>query len=148
MKFELIIKIIFMCFLMVFTIQDIKSREIDVWGIVCFYIFIIFVNLYGFHMGKNLNFIDIILGILSGILLLPMSRFNILGEGDALIFIGSGAFLGIKNNILLLFTTVFIISFYALIIGFICFIRGKKLKGMNVAMLPFITMANCIIWLI
>jgi membrane protein len=145
---EVIIKIIWMCFLFIFTFQDIKYREIDIVGIIIFYIFIIGVYLYRLYIGQDLNLLHIILGILSGILLFSLSKFNIMGEGDAFVFIGSGALLGIKNNILLLFITVFIISFYALIMGVYCLIRGRKLKNIEVAMLPFITMANCIIWLL
>lgn len=148
MNVEVIIKIIWMCFLFIFTFQDIKYREIDIVGIIIFYIFIIGVYLYRLYIGQDLNLLHIILGILSGILLFSLSKFNIMGEGDAFVFIGSGALLGIKNNILLLFITVFIISFYALIMGVYCLIRGRKLKNIEVAMLPFITMANCIIWLL
>lgn len=148
MSFEIIIKIIWICFLLMFTIQDIKHREIDIVGIIIFYIFIIGVYLYRLYMGQGLNFSHIIFGILSGILLLPLAKFNIMGEGDAFVFIGSGALLGMKNNILLLFITVFIISFYALLMGVYCLIKGRKFKNINVAMLPFITMANCIIWLL
>ena len=148
MNVEVIIKIIWMCFLFIFTFQDIKYREIDIVGIIIFYIFIIGVYLYRLYIGQDLNLLHIILGILSGILLFSLSKFNIMGEGDAFVFIGSGALLGMKNNILLLFITVFIISFYALIMGVYCLIRGRKLKNIEVAMLPFITMANCIIWLL
>lgn len=87
-----------------------------------------------------------LLGILSGFILLPLSKIDILGEGDAFVFIGCGAILGIKENLLLFFVSVFILSIYALFLSMYCMIKRRKIKGIRVAMLPFITLANCILW--
>lgn len=148
MRFELIKNIILMCFLLIFTFQDIRKKEIDMPGIIIFYVFII--GMYGYKLliHQNLELSDICLGISSGIILMPAAKFNILGEGDAFVFIGSGALLGLKYNLLLLFITFFIVSFYALIMAVYCLIRRRRFKGMTVAMLPFVSLANCILWVL
>ena len=114
---------------------------------VLFYIMIIDIQIYKFIIGNSIDIKNTVLGILSGFLLLPLSKFNILGEGDALVFIGCGAILGLKGNILLFFVSVFIVSIYALFMSLYYMIKKRRIKGVRVAMLPFITMANCIIWL-
>ena len=146
MNIELIEKIILILFLMIFTFQDIRKKEIHTIGIVLFYMMIVDMQVYKFLTGININFKEIMPGILSGVMLLPLSKLNILGEGDVFVFIGSGAILGLKGNILLLFISVFIVSIYALFMSAYYMIKKRKIKGVRVAMLPFITMANCIIW--
>ena len=146
MNIELIEKIILILFLMIFTFQDIRKKEIHTIGIVLFYMMIVDIQVYKFLTGININFKEIMPGILSGVMLLPLSKLNILGEGDVFVFIGSGAILGLKGNILLLFISVFIVSIYALFMSAYYMIKKRKIKGVRVAMLPFITMANCIIW--
>ena len=146
MNIELIEMIILILFLMIFTFQDIRKKEIHTIGIVLFYMMIVDMQVYKFLTGININFKEIMPGILSGVMLLPLSKLNILGEGDVFVFIGSGAILGLKGNILLLFISVFIVSIYALFMSAYYMIKKRKIKGVRVAMLPFITMANCIIW--
>ena len=146
MNIELVEKIILILFLMIFTFQDIRKKEIHTIGIVLFYMMIVDMQVYKFLTGININFKEIMPGILSGVMLLPLSKLNILGEGDVFVFIGSGAILGLKGNILLLFISVFIVSIYALFMSAYYMIKKRKIKGVRVAMLPFITMANCIIW--
>lgn len=146
MNFELLEKMILIIFLMIFTFQDIRKNEIHTLGVVLFYMMIAGIEVYKFIAGVNIDFKDTGCGILSGALMFPLSKLNILGEGDAFVFIGSGAILGFKGNILLFFISVFIVSIYALFMSIYCMIKKRKLKGMRVAMLPFITAANCIIW--
>ena len=133
--------------MLIFTFQDIRKKEIYTFGVVLFYIMIIDIQIYKFIIGNSIDIKNTVLGILSGFLLLPLSKFNILGEGDALVFIGCGSILGIKGNILLFFVSVFIVSIYALFMSLYYMIKKRRIKGVRVAMLPFITMANCIIWL-
>ena len=140
-------KMILIIFLLIFTFQDIRKKEIYTFGVVLFYIMIIDIQIYKFIIGNSIDIKNTVLGILSGFLLLPLSKFNILGEGDALVFIGCGASLGRKGNILLFFVSVFIVSIYALFMSLYYMIKKRRIKGVRVAMLPFITMANCIIWL-
>ena len=140
-------KMILIIFLLIFTFQDIRKKEIYTFGVVLFYIMIIDIQIYKFIIGNSIDIKNTVLGILSGFLLLPLSKFNILGEGDALVFIGCGAILGLKRNILLFFVSVFIVSIYALFMSLYYMIKKRRIKGVRVAMLPFITMANCIIWL-
>ena len=150
MSIELVEKMILIIFLLIFTFQDIRKKEIYTFGVVLFYIMIIDIQIYKFIIGNSIDIKNTVLGILSGFLLLPLSKFNILGEGDALVFIGCGAILGLKGNILLFFVSVFIVSIYALYALFMSLyymIKKRRIKGVRVAMLPFITMANCIIWL-
>ena len=147
MSIELVEKMILIIFLLIFTFQDIRKKEIYTFGVVLFYIMIIDIQIYKFIIGNSIDIKNTVLGILSGFLLLPLSKFNILGEGDALVFIGCGAILGFKGNILLFFVSVFIVSIYALFMSLYYMIKKRRIKGVRVAMLPFITMANCIIWL-
>ena len=147
MSIELVEKMILIIFLLIFTFQDIRKKEIYTFGVVLFYIMIIDIQIYKFIIGNSIDIKNTVLGILSGFLLLPLSKFNILGEGDALVFRGCGAILGLKGNILLFFVSVFIVSIYALFMSLYYMIKKRRIKGVRVAMLPFITMANCIIWL-
>ena len=122
MNILIIEKIILTAALIIFSFQDIRKKEIYTYSVFIFYTAI------------------------AVIILLPLSKINILGEGDAFVFIGCGAILGIKENLLLFFISVFILSIYALFLSMYCMIKRRKIKGIRVAMLPFITLANCILW--
>ena len=113
---------------------------------ILFYIAVTGMQIYKLLSGSYIDIKDIFFGVFSGALLFVPSRLNILGEGDAFVFMGTGAVLGFKRNLMLLFISVFIISIYALFMSIYCMVKKRKIKGMKVAMLPFITMANCIIW--
>lgn len=146
MKIEILEKTVLIVFLLIFTYQDIRKKEIYTFGLILFYIAVTGMQIYKFLSGNYIDIKDIFFGIFSGALLFVPSRLNILGEGDAFVFMGTGAVLGFKRNIMLLFISVFIISIYALFMSIYCMVKKRKIKGMKVAMLPFITMANCIIW--
>lgn len=146
MKIEILEKAVLIIFLLIFTYQDIRKKEIYTFGLILFYIAVAGMQIYKFLSGSYIDIKDIFFGIFSGALLFVPSRLNILGEGDAFVFMGTGAVLGFKRNLMLLFISVFIISIYALFMSIYCMVKKRKIKGMKVAMLPFITMANCIIW--
>ena len=146
MKIEILEKAVLIIFLLIFTYQDIRKKEIYTFGLTLFYIAVTGMQVYKFLSGNYIDIKDIFFGIFSGALLFVPSRLNILGEGDAFVFMGTGAVLGFKRNLMLLFMSVFIISIYALFMSIYCMVKKRKVKGMKVAMLPFITMANCIIW--
>lgn len=146
MKIEILEKAVLIIFLLIFTYQDIRKKEIYTFGLTLFYIAVTGMQIYKLLSGNYIDIKDIFFGIFSGALLFVPSRLNILGEGDAFVFMGTGAVLGFKRNLMLLFISVFIISIYALFMSIYCMVKKRKIKGMKVAMLPFITMANCIIW--
>lgn len=146
MKIEILEKAVLIVFLLIFTYQDIRKKEIYTFGLTLFYIAVTGMQIYKLLSGNYIDIKDIFFGIFSGALLFVPSRLNILGEGDAFVFMGTGAVLGFKRNLMLLFISVFIISIYALFMSIYCMVKKRKIKGMKVAMLPFITMANCIIW--
>ena len=146
MKIEILEKAVLIIFLLIFTYQDIRKKEIYTFGLILFYIAVTGMQIYKFLSGNYIDIKDIFFVIFSGALLFVPSRLNILGEGDAFVFMGTGAVLGFKRNLMLLFISVFIISIYALFMSIYCMVKKRKIKGMKVAMLPFITMANCIIW--
>lgn len=146
MKIEILEKAVLIIFLLIFTYQDIRKKEIYTFGLILFYIAVTGMQIYKLLSGNYIDIKDIFFGIFSGALLFVPSRLNILGEGDAFVFMGTGAVLGFKRNLMLLFISVFIISIYALFMSIYCMVKKRKIKGMKVAMLPFITMANCIIW--
>lgn len=146
MKIEILEKTVLIVFLLIFTYQDIRKKEIYTFGLILFYTAVTGMQIYKFLSGNYIDIKDIFFGIFSGALLFVPSRLNILGEGDAFVFMGTGAVLGFKRNLMLLFISVFIISIYALFMSIYCMVKKRKIKGMKVAMLPFITMANCIIW--
>lgn len=123
-----------------------QKKEIYTYSVFIFYTAIAVIMIYKGFSGISIDYISMLLGILSGFILLPLSKINILGEGDAFVFIGCGAILGIKENLLLFFISIFILSIYALFLSMYCMIKRKKIKGIRVAMLPFITLANCILW--
>jgi membrane protein len=146
LKIEILEKAVLIVFLLIFTYQDIRKKEIYTFGLTLFYIAVTGMQIYKLLSGNYIDIKDIFFGIFSGALLFVPSRLNILGEGDAFVFMGTGAVLGFKRNLMLLFISVFIISIYALFMSIYCMVKKRKIKGMKVAMLPFITMANCIIW--
>lgn len=139
-------KIILTAALIIFSFQDIRKKEIYTFSIVIFYIAIAILMIYKGFSGINIDFTDVTLGALSGLSLLPLSKINILGEGDVFVFVGSGIILGMKGNLLLFFISVFMVSIYALFISVYYMMKNRKIKGIRVAMLPFITAANCIVW--
>ena len=136
-------RIILITALIIFCFQDIGKKEIYTVCIVIFYLAIAMLMLYKVFRGISIDYKSV---ILSGAILLPLDKINILGEGDAFVFIGSGAILGLKKNLLLFFISVFIVSIYALILCMYCMMKRRRIKGIRVAMLPFITAANCILW--
>lgn len=146
MNILIIEKIILTAALIIFSFQDIRKKEIYTYSVFIFYTAIAVIMIYKGFSGISIDYISVLLGILSGFILLPLSKINILGEGDAFVFIGCGAILGIKENLLLFFVSVFILSIYALFLSMYCVIKRRKIKGIRVAMLPFITLANCILW--
>ena len=146
MKIEILEKAVLIIFLLIFTYQDIRKKEIYTFGLTLFYIAVTSMQIYKLLSGNYIDIKDIFFGIFSGALLFVPSRLNILGKGDAFVFMGTGAVLGFKRNLMLFFISVFIISIYALLMSIYCMVKKRKIKGMKVAMLPFITMANCIIW--
>ena len=146
MKIEILEKAVLIIFLLIFTYQDIRKKEIYTFGLTLFYIAVTGMQIYKLLSGNYIDIKDIFFGVFSGALLFVPSRLNILGEGDAFVFMGTGAVLGFKRNLMLFFISVFIISIYALFMSIYCMVKKRKIKGMKVAMLPFITMANCIIW--
>ena len=146
MKIEILEKAVLIIFLLIFTYQDIRKKEIYTFGLTLFYIAVTSMQIYKLLSGNYIDIKDIFFGIFSGALLFVPSRLNILGKGDAFVFMGTGAVLGFKRNLMLFFISVFIISIYALFMSIYCMVKKRKIKGMKVAMLPFITMANCIIW--
>ena len=127
-------RIILITALIIFCFQDIGKKEIYTVGIVIFYLAIAMLMIYKVFRGISIDY------------KLPLDKINILGEGDAFVFIGSGAILGLKKNLLLFFISVFIVSIYALILCMYCMMKRRRIKGIRVAMLPFITAANCILW--
>ena len=137
MKIEILEKAVLIIFLLIFTYQDIRKKEIYTFGLILFYIAVTGMQIYKLLSGNYIDIKDVLFGIFSGALLFVPSRLNILG---------TGAVLGFKRNLMLLFISVFIISIYALFMSIYCMVKKRKIKGMKVAMLPFITMANCIIW--
>ena len=139
MKIEILEKAVLIVFLLIFTYQDIRKKEIYTFGLILFYIAVTGMQVYKFLSGNYIDIKDIFFGIFSGALLFVPSRLNIF-------FMGTGAVLGFKRNLMLFFISVFIISIYALFMSIYCMVKKRKIKGMKVAMLPFITMANCIIW--
>lgn len=146
MKIEILEKAVLIIFLLIFTYQDIRKKEIYTFGLTLFYIAVTGMQIYKLLSGNYIDIKDIFFGVFSGALLFVPSRLNILGEGDAFVFMGTGAVLGFKRNLMLFFISVFIISIYALFMSIYCMVKKRKIKGMKVAMLPFIIMANCIIW--
>ena len=146
MKIEILEKAVLIIFLLIFTYQDIRKKEIYTFGLTLFYIAVTGMQIYKLLSGNYIDIKNIFFGVFSGALLFVPSRLNILGEGDAFVFMGTGAVLGFKRNLMLFFISVFIISIYALFMSIYCMVKKRKIKGMKVAMLPFITMANCIIW--
>jgi membrane protein len=146
LKIEILEKAVLIIFLLIFTYQDIRKKEIYTFGLTLFYIAVTGMQIYKLLSGNYIDIKDIFFGVFSGALLFVPSRLNILGEGDAFVFMGTGAVLGFKRNLMLFFISVFIISIYALFMSIYCMVKKRKIKGMKVAMLPFIIMANCIIW--
>ena len=80
-------RIILITALIIFCFQDIRKKEIYTVGIVIFYLAIVILMIYKAAFGISIDYKSVILGILSGAILLPLGKINILGEGDAFVYI-------------------------------------------------------------
>ena len=66
MSIELVEKMILIIFLLIFTFQDIRKKEIYTFGVVLFYIMIIDIQIYKFIMGSRIDIKNTVFGIFSG----------------------------------------------------------------------------------
>jgi len=72
-------RIILITALIIFCFQDIRKKEIYTVGIVIFYLAIAMLMIYKAFCGISIDYKSVILGILSGAILLPLGKINILG---------------------------------------------------------------------
>lgn len=87
---------------------------------------------------------EILLGGLPGLLLYGVSRVTrgAMGEGDALIFGVCGIYLGLVENLLLLWLSLFL----AMLAGGLLLLRKKGNRKSRIPLVPFVFMAYVILW--
>lgn len=127
---------IILIILSVFSMEDIMKRRIHLALVLIFFASGI---LYQILLGKVI-LIEILGGILVGIILIGISRLTeeAIGYGDGLIFLVTGVFLGIWENLNLLFTSLIIAFIYSSIQ---ILLRKKDTKD-EIPFVPFIWIAD------
>ena len=77
MNILIIEKIILTAALIIFSFQDIRKKEIYTYSVVIFYTAIAVIMIYKGFSGISIDYISMLLGILIGFILLPLSKINI-----------------------------------------------------------------------
>lgn len=118
--------------LMICSIQDIKTKRIQIW----WFLLCLIPAALLWMMGKELGVWEIFGGIAVGAVLLVVSRCTkeAIGYGDGLIFIVTGVYLGMWENLRLLFTSLI----FALLFSVVEVIARKKSTKDEIAFIPFV----------
>lgn len=124
--------------LMICSIQDIKTKRIQIWWLLLCLIPAALL----WMMGKELEAWEIFGGIAVGAVLLVVSRCTkeAIGYGDGLIFIVTGVYLGMWENLRLLFTSLI----FALLFSVVEVIARKKSTKDEIAFIPFVWIAQTV----
>lgn len=131
-------KILILVFIGICAYQDMKHKSIDmrICVLMCLAEFIWY--MYMLASGGEVRWLDICAGISIGFLLLVLARkTDILGEGDAMYFIITGAAVGWHNNLKLFILTMLIISLACLALIVKNFFKNKSSRKSTIAMLLF-----------
>lgn len=127
---------IILLILSIFAMQDVIKRRIHIIPVL---IFFVGGALYQILLG-DAAFAEIFGGILVGVILLGISRLTgeAIGYGDGLVFLVTGVFLGVWQNLNLLFTSLVIAFVYSSVQ---ILLRKKKTKD-EIPFVPFIWIAD------
>lgn len=120
------------------SVRDLKRHTVWVPGMVL-------MGAAGFGIGAiSFGWQDAVLGCLPGILLYGISRITrgAIGEGDALVFGVCGIYLGLAENLLLLWLSLFL----AMLAGSLLLFRKKGNRKTRLPLVPFILAAYIILW--
>lgn len=141
---------IFLVFLMLAALQDLKNRQIDVWIFVVFGIAAAAMMMHPGNMFEEVSWRSGMLGAGFGVGLLFIGKATggSIGAGDGCFFTVAGMMLGIERCLVLFGGTIFLCGIYSL-----CFITYRKLRysiksGKEmIPLLPFTALAGiCLMW--
>ncbi len=131
-------RVILFAFVLICAYEDYKHKSIDIRLYMSMYILETVFYLYLIVLSKRLDYKDIILGSLPGIVIYLLSKKGLnIGEGDAHFFVITGVALGFIPNIELLLYTLILVSFAALYIICLDFIHKKNSRYKTLPMLSF-----------
>jgi len=118
--------------LVVCSVEDLKTKEIKTQTICIFGIVGILLHLW----FSNLKTIDMLGGMAVGIILLIVSKIfkNSVGEGDGIILVISGIYLGMNRNMELFFYSILLSGIFS---AFLFFFFHKK-KEYEIPFVPFL----------
>lgn len=131
-KLNFIEIILLLTFLIIVSCIDIVKMYVNVIFCLCFGAVGVLYEI----ISKNRGILDVIIGVVPGIivLLISLATREGIGKGDALIIIITGIFLGMVNNCKVLIYALF----STVILGFILLILLKKGRKYKIPFIPFI----------
>ncbi len=92
-----------------------------------------------FHLlFHHLELTDLLCGLLTGLALFLLCRVGkgVIGEGDALLFMATGTFLGWKGNLMLLWGALLFAGFFGVL-----YLLVKRKRHAQLPFAPFVTVA-------
>lgn len=125
--------------LLIASVRDIRRHMVSVPGMV-------FLGMVGLGVGLvSFNWREALLGSLLGVLLYGISRVSrgAIGDGDALVFGVCGIYLGLAENLLLLWLSLFL----AMLAGGLLLLRKRGNRKTRIPLVPFVLAAYVILWL-
>lgn len=128
------IRLLVLIYLGVMAIIDVKTKKIPIVpGALC---------LFGVSTGQMVNgtsWQNWLPGVIIGCILYMISKLSrgAIGEGDAFIYVLTGATVGIAKNVEILLISLFLCSLFSLAL----FVLGRVKKKDQIAFVPFIFVA-------
>lgn len=140
---------LFLCFLLVAAIQDIKDKAVEIRVFAAFGLLSLLLCIYQWQAGVWNGWVDMFssLCIAAGLIGAAVIWKEAIGLGDGCFFVVSGILLGFWENLALLFYGMLLCGCYCLIKLVFQQIRiGRMIRSQTVPFLPFLVPVG--IWLV
>lgn len=130
--------LIVMIFLVVLSIEDILWKEVHLVLLLAFFTG----GCLYYLIVRQMNMYEFFGGLVSGavVLLFSFCTKEELGSADGMVFVSTGAFLGLTENLLLIITSAFLAGIGGTVAAVIFKKKGKK----RIPLIPFITAGTAV----
>lgn len=124
------------------SVDDIKTHKIRDLEVLAFAV----IGMYYHLLFQRIGLLELLGGMAIGGVVYVLSLFTeeAIGKGDALVFMLTGCFLGLKYNILLVWVSTIALSLF----GIVMMLLGKKKLNDHIPMVPFVLIAYLMILII
>lgn len=129
------------CYLAILSIFDSREQKIPIVFICVGGVIILVMALYENVMNDGIGWIEILCGMIPGIVLLCVARTTkMVGIGDGMVFLGLGTYMGIRCTFMLLCVSTLLSAVLSILL-----LIGNKVKGgTRIPYLPFVFVAFCL----